>query len=333
MRSLTVIQFKFMFVSVIKMGAKIWIIIGIVLVSLLAVGGTGYFVYKITQEKPLLGISGYFDENGDPIGGDTQAVVGDVEGVKFLTFKVNAKNKDYVPITFKIIDAYPQKLLDVLPSTEITVNEGEYASWNSGLVDITEYEGTTQEFSVTVLADSPIRQPDNKTAIIEVLINEDPVSAFDVEIVSETNNDADFEPEPDPEVPEETVGNVIFRTTDLSYRGGAIAYSDSCGSELKAFGYSSKPVIGTPQTCESLSSTGDLIMENLIGSTGKSSGSGNIMLWSDRSDPTEVYICEDLASGNPSTSIFYVKYKMSDSDASSVDISSVSVDSSMEVTC
>lgn len=301
---------------------SILIIAGIVLVSLLVVAGAGYLIYShVTEDKPLLGISGYYNENGDPIGSSEQAVVGDVEGVRYLTFKINALNEDYVPLTFQIIDAEPYELFEALPSTEITVDGGEYASWNSGLVDIIDYEGSIQPFTVTVIADSPARQPDEKTATIEIEIKEDPVSSFDVEIVSETNNDPNFEPEPD--IPD---NSVIFR---MSSSTDGIAFAETCGETLVAYG---RETNGADQddSCETRFSN-PAIFENLPVYSLNSAGDGNVKLFRDESDEDEVWLCENRAGSTKSC--YIQRFDKGDSDASDVLTDPFTLDPSREVAC
>ena len=139
--------------------------------------------------------------------------------------------------------------------------------------------------------------------------------------------------------PCETGDFVQFRTNKLVYEpGGAtvvpnvIAFTESCGNNLVVYGYSSKPVLGTPQTCASLGSTETLIMENLPGSTGWSRGSGNIGLWS-TDDPDKIYLCEDKDDGSKTTSLWFRKYKRPTPDEYRVETSPESINPELEIIC
>lgn len=181
------------------MSAKIWII---AIVSLLVLSGIvigGVMVYNHLSVKPAVVISGYYDADGNLITGKAQAVVSGVEGVRFVTFKINARNIDTVPLTFKITNATPSSFYAALPRNELTVSADSYATWDSTLVDILPFVNTTQPFTVTVEASSPLRQSGSKTSTMELRIDPDPQSGFTIDIVSESNQSSGQELPPPPE--------------------------------------------------------------------------------------------------------------------------------------
>lgn len=301
------------------MGKKLWIGLGIGLLALLILVSAGYFMFTKGGEKPLLGIEGAYDEDGNIINSDTQAVVGDKEGVFFLKFNINVKNVDYVPLTFSIVSGTPEEFNIALPVNEITVEKGEYATWTTDLVDITPYVGTKQKFTVTIQGDSPRRKSNQTTAVVEVEIKEDPVSAFDVNIVYEANNEPEqvLEPTPTP-----ITTKIKFRTNDIEYKsGGAIAFAESCGSNLIAYGYESS--VSNSRSCDGRI---DLLHPAIM--QVPTSDSKIKKLYRDSTNPNEVFICYDTSTGSSSK-----RYDKTDSDASKVSTDLLILDQTKEVVC
>lgn len=288
--------------------------ISIVILLILAVGVSGYFIYKTLKQEPALSIFAYYDANGNEIVSGEQAVVGGVEGVKYITFKINAHNTDTTPLDINIVSATPDKLNMALSSVQQkTAEPDETVTWISGLVDIEEYEGTTQEFTVTLEASSPLRETAQKTSSVSVQIQPDPTSSFDIDITSETNNSADIPPEDNGgENPPQ--GTVYFRTTDLTYASStAVGFSDVCGNVLTGYGRTSGAC--TDHSCDATDQDLDVI-----------SSSGTTKLWI--RDIDNLCVCEDGA-----TSGYSRRYSTDDADAVSVSTSTTSVDSTKEMFC
>ena len=173
-----------------KAGTKI-IIFSILLI--LIVGVVVFFaVTNLTgKEIPAIGISGYFDEAGKEIEPTIlQSVIGlgdsTVEGVTFITIEVNAINKDTTPLTFEIKNPSPKAFSDKLILSSIEALPNEQAHWESDLIDITSFEGTSPTFSITIEGTSPLRQTVQKTADITFSVSENPFADFDVDISSPT---------------------------------------------------------------------------------------------------------------------------------------------------
>ena len=100
------------------------------------------------KEKPAIGISGYYDKDGNLIQG-VLSVVSGIEGVEYITIEVNALNKDKVPLDFTITDATPIEFKENIDITQsITTQPDATAQWESGLVPISSFEGTTQTLSL-----------------------------------------------------------------------------------------------------------------------------------------------------------------------------------------
>jgi len=105
---------------------------------------------------------------------------------------------------------------------------------------------------------------------------------------------------------------VKFRTSDLDYLSGSIAFSLSCGNELIEYGRETKA--HTAYECENDINYVALIMENLPGNTPSGPlGDGNWKLYRDKSDIDEVWMCQNDADGDGS---FRVRYDTDDADGS-----------------
>jgi len=125
-------------------------------------------------------------------------------------------------------------------------------------------------------------------------------------------------------------GFVKFRTTDLSYgSGSAIAFTDTCGNELTAYGLEMSGL--RDATCEERTDVlHPALLENLPGTLG-SGGDGNPKLFQDATDPNEIWVCENR-SDYPGVS-YHRRYDLGDSDASKVSTSSNSENPDYEISC
>lgn len=280
-----------------------------------------YWIFQGVYNKPALGIDGYYDENRDQIDIE-QAVVGGIEGVQYITFRVTATNEDTVPLTFEIINATPYELQDVLPMFEQeTVEVDETASWLSDLVDVEPFIGMNQEFTVTVLATSGARKDTERTFNIFVQVDEDPEAGFSIDITQGESNDPAFEPDEPSEDPEDPMEYPVkFRTTSLTYGTGAIAFTDDCGSELTAYGYEGSG--GSSGKCERISKFIQPAIMNVPHS------SQTAYLFQDATDPDQVYVCWNSGTGSN-----YKKYDIKDANAVKVDSGPESIEIIKEVLC
>lgn len=307
-----------------------------------------------------------YDENGNPINQDAQATVAGVSGVKYITLRVNAINKDSVPLTFSIVDASPTNFKTALnPPATNTAPAGSTASWISDLIDIQGMEGTVQNFKVIVKAESSQRKPSEKTYSVDIRIDEDPTAGFDIEIVGSAGDDPVFgePPEctldshcgenmicdlatetcvPDPEAPECQIDSdcltglicetgscvappapdkVLFRTTDLLYKTGAVAYAyNGCGTELIAYGRTTGAC--TQYKCND--PTGAQLT-NAPASYGSITAT---YVWFPDADTACVCEADDVG-----VNTYPRRYTTADSDASSVDKSMYTISGNMEVLC
>lgn len=134
------------------------------------------------------------------------------------------------------------------------------------------------------------------------------------------------------------LSTVKFRTNNLAYSSGAIAYTTSCGSELESYGFETSTEDGD-NICETgvqinpgginRGSLGTYIM-NVPGTVnGVVSPSGSAQLYLDQTDEDEVWICQS----DGGTDIRVTRYDAGDSDASSVSTSGDLINSNLEVAC
>ena len=322
--------------------------VGIGVVLIVAVV-SGFWLLGSLGEDPAVLISGFYDADGNPIGsGTSEAVVGGVEGVAFLKFSVNLRNTDKVSLEMVLVNASPSVLSVALPiGSVVSVPAGQVARWESELVDIRSFVGTTQVFSVGVEASSPLRRVARGVKSLSVVINEDPVAAFDFDVGSSVNNSASVPPAPPVVVCGNGIlegleacddGNVFsgdgcsnlclvepgnppvntvvrFRTSDLAYgSGAAVAFASSCGGVLKGFGKTSG--VCTEFVC---SQAPALQVPSSLGFT-----------YLYVKDVDNVCVCMPDQVGSSSRPY---RYNVADTDASKVSVVAGSVDASLEVAC
>jgi len=165
-----------------KTKKTIWIV-AIVLVVLIAIVTTLAFVSGGVEQ--FLEVDQLFDSNGNLIG-DSLSVVGGIEGVKFITLKINVNNLDTVPLTLFVKDMTPTEIISAKPVDSLNVNPGETGSWVTGLIDIESYEGTIQSFCVTVESEQipALREISQVSGCIDVKVDPNPVANFDISLDS-----------------------------------------------------------------------------------------------------------------------------------------------------
>lgn len=158
------------------------IMIFIVFLVVILIGA--FFLLQSLSKKPFLEIDKFFDINGNEISTGTQSVIGGIEGVKFITLKISVENKDNIPLTLFVKSITPPEI--TVPSNTITVDVGKTNSWITDLIDIEPYEGTIQDFCVTVESESipALREPSESSGCISIQVDPNPSANFDVSLDS-----------------------------------------------------------------------------------------------------------------------------------------------------
>jgi len=171
------------------------IVVGIVI--LLSIGGFAY-MYSLGYGQDTFLTVHYYDANQNEIfAGRALSVIGNLEGVEYISLDVNVDNTGEVPLELKIKDASPSQLKSALPTTTLTLAVGESDKWTSSLIDISSFEGSTQIFEVVVSGNYDYAGRTHtleKTGQISLSIQPDPLGGFDVTVVLEggsTDEDTD----------------------------------------------------------------------------------------------------------------------------------------------
>lgn len=166
------------------------LIISIIVIILLALGIGAYFLFRERVNEQFLEIFHLYNADGNIITSykisPTKAVVGGVEGVKYISLKITVTNLDIVPLNLVVDSLTPSEAISAKPSNQITVQPDESGSWTTGLIDIEPYVGTTQEFCVTVksLAIASLREESIIDGCTSITIDPNPVGEFDVVVDS-----------------------------------------------------------------------------------------------------------------------------------------------------
>jgi len=201
----------------------------------------------------------------------TKAVVNEVEGVKYISLQITVNNLDTVPLDLVLTDLTPAEAKSSMPQNQITVQAGQLGIWVTDLIDIEPYEGMTQNFCVSAksLAIPALRlESEPITGCTSLIIESNPTGNFDI-IIDSSIGDGGINPScteswsctewgscnnglqtrtctddnncgttSNKPVEEQACqpSFVEFRTTDLSYKTGAIAYAyNGCGNDLYAY--------------------------------------------------------------------------------------------------
>lgn len=161
----------------------------IVIVVILFIVGALFYLNKANSEPTsAVSISGYYDANRQLIKSG-MAMVGGVQGVEYITLKVNVKNTDTVPLTLSIVDASPSSFKSALGTNTLTIQPGATGFWESDLISINQFIGKTQSFTAKVKASSSSRVNVEKESSLSVKIEDDPTTAsFDVTVTSSTGS-------------------------------------------------------------------------------------------------------------------------------------------------
>lgn len=123
---------------------------------------------------------------------------------------------------------------------------------------------------------------------------------------------------------------VDFRTSDLSYLSGGVAYTSSCGSSLTQYGYTSVGSdSGASGSCPTISGE-TLLLSGLPGQMGYSGTTGVICLYEVNADTTRVNVRQYRTT---LSKWLTAKYDSDDSDKTDVESQAEEVDPAREVSC
>lgn len=145
----------------------------------------GYFVFIKVKPTNFIEINGMYDANHNLIE-KSLSVIGGVEGVKYITLNINVENLDSVPLDLIVKDMTPAGVLSAKPITTLKVNSGDIGKWTTGEIDIESYEGTLQEFCVTVesLKIPTLRESSEISGCISIQVDPNPSGTFDISLDS-----------------------------------------------------------------------------------------------------------------------------------------------------
>lgn len=257
----------------------------------------------------------------------TLSIVGTTPGVTDMVFTVTLTNTGSYALTCNIISAIPSSLSSSINKDEKVILVGSKQAWTSGLLSTSQFESSVATlFNVTARCNynsgSSIATLPDKIGSLSLLIRPDSSGAsFNIDIgtggtpTEYCGDNVCQSSETSSSCPGDcAVSNYVkFRTTDLTYVSGtAVAYTSSCGSTLTKYGKTNGAC--TTKYCDDIA---DLTIPSSTGTT-KMFIQGN-----------DICVC------NPGiiSHTYASRYSTSDSDASKVDSSSTSFDSSKEVTC
>lgn len=130
------------------------------LLVLLVIGGV-YFYMNTTKVEPLnkpgdLLVINLYDAQGNQITDRSlglMSVVGGVPGVAFISFTATVNNNGSVPLNSMTLSSMqPSAMASAFgtPAT-ITLTTGNQYSWTSALINVTQFEGQTVNFSLRVV--------------------------------------------------------------------------------------------------------------------------------------------------------------------------------------
>jgi hypothetical protein len=298
------------------------------------------------QDKGIKVSFGLYDSNGHKINPNkgTFSIVGTTPGVTYIDFTITVPNTGAYALSCDLVSLSPTALSNAVTKTTKSILIGGKTAWSSSKILASQFESTTATtFNVTVRCSYNPGNGTNilpdKSASIPLSIKPDGSGAsFEVQIDT-GGTPTEFCGDGTCQVTETSstcpgdcavANNVRFRTSDLSYlSGSAVAFASTCGSNLTRYGYSGSSGTLTGD-CASASKTWcgsvTLALSNLPGEY--KTGAANPSLWI-TSDATTICICDDGSDGK----YFFKKYLTSDSDASKVDNTQTSYDSSKEVSC
>lgn len=250
-----------------KTGVIITIIVVVIALALI-----GWVSYSLTSSKACGASNGnidvhFYDANGNPICNiQSLSVVGltpttGARGVASMSLTIKASNGGAIPLSCNIYKAQVNGADGTVFDTAMTradkfLQVSQTAEWTSNLFTVSGFEATPTPdvFNVTIrctYSDVSGQKIIDSAGSIPLYITADGTGSFTVVInppegiptlycgdgtcsasIGETASTC----------PQDcaSIGNVFFRSTDLTYvLGSAIAYTGTCGSALTKYGYDS----------------------------------------------------------------------------------------------
>lgn len=314
----------------------IWVIL--VVVALFGVL-LAYGVFKSKGTESMIQAN-FYDSDGNLIDqSNTLSIVENVPGVDKIDLTITLTNIGDEPLSCDIISASPTAFNSALTKTTKTLPKDGKVAWTSSLIDVAQFESQTESTTFSAVVRCSYNTGtgnvnlDDKIGSLSLFIRpEIGTTDFEVSIdlggtgteycgdgTCQTDEDANTCPN---DCAIST--SVNFRASDISYpSGSAVAYSESCGSDLIAYGYVSSGSSSSTGIISCQSYLDTVIMEVPC------SLSDTCYLGIKSSSPTRRYICWSESS----SLVKYKYYLESDSDASKVDTSPISFDSAKELPC
>jgi hypothetical protein len=159
---------------------KSFIIISVIIGVLLISSVLAYFVFIKGHTTNLVEVNQLFDANGNPIS-TAQSVIGGIEGVKYITLKINVENKDTVTLNLKVKNS-TSSISSSMPTNVLSISAGQKSSWTTDLIDIEPFERTTPNFCVTVESEKipSLRESSFVSGCVSVKVDPNPSGSFDV---------------------------------------------------------------------------------------------------------------------------------------------------------
>lgn len=127
------------------------ILVGIIL--LLMVSIIAYFYFYRGSPRNFIEVEGLYNSDHQLISHGFNSIVGGIEGVKYLKFRINVENRDKVPLTIYVSKLTPKEIEIVKPNEKYSIISGGTGRWITGFVDIEPYEGVIQDFCATVISE------------------------------------------------------------------------------------------------------------------------------------------------------------------------------------
>lgn len=154
------------------------------IIGLLVVVGLIFYFFVYSSPESMVEIGKMVGADGKVI--KSYSVVGGVEGVKYITLKVNVENKDKVTLSLVLKSITPSTLQSALPTNKLSLEAGKSGSWETGLIDVEQFEGKTQPFCITVLSEklASLREESSMSGCLNITVLPNPTGSFVVGVSS-----------------------------------------------------------------------------------------------------------------------------------------------------
>lgn len=171
----------------------LWIVLGIIGAFLILMFLSSNNKIVDGENTTFIQINSFFDKFGNPISEKALSVVNGVEGVKYITLKINVKNLDTVPLTFLVSEF---TVPTAKPTSSLIVGSSELKSFVTGLIDVEPYEGTTKQFCATVVSEKipALREANNKSGCVNIRIDPNPSGNFNVTVEQGSSSNSTVPP-------------------------------------------------------------------------------------------------------------------------------------------